>query len=97
MKRVASIFLGAILVIGLCACTQKTPTWEEQYDLGVRYLSERNYEEAIIAFVAAIEIDHKNVDAYLSLADAYAATGDYKSAEKLFSRAYDSGLGGERC
>lgn len=93
MKRVASIFLGAILVIGLCACTQKTPTWEEQYDLGVRYLSEGNYEEAIIAFVAAIEIDPKNVDAYLSLADAYAATGDYKSAEKLFSRAYDSGLG----
>lgn len=93
MKRVASIFLGAILVIGLCACTQKTPTWEEQYDLGVRYLSEGNYEEAIIAFVAAIEIDPKNVDAYLSLADAYAATGDYKSAEKLFSRTYDSGLG----
>lgn len=32
-------------------------SWQEQYDLGVRYLSKSNYEEAIIAFTAAIGID----------------------------------------
>ena len=92
MKRVASIFFGAILVIGLCACTQKTPTWEEQYDLGVRYLSDGNYEEAIIAFTAAIEIDPKNVDAYLSLVAAYVAAGDHGSVEELFSKVCDSDM-----
>ena len=49
-----------LLVVLLClsACGQSAEsTWQEQYDLGVRYLSEGNYEEAIIAFTAAIEID----------------------------------------
>ena len=37
--------------------------WQEQYDLGVRYLSDGNYEDAIIAFTAAIEIDPKKPQA----------------------------------
>ena len=56
----------------LCACGQSAEAaWQEQYDLGVRYLSEGNYEEAIIAFTAAIDIDPKQPDAYLGLADVY--------------------------
>ena len=31
--------------------------WQEQYDLGVQYLSKGTYEEAIIVFAAAIEIE----------------------------------------
>ena len=93
MRQAVIMAVGFLLAINLCACGQKATTWQEQYDLGVRYLSEGNYEEAIIAFVAAIEIDPKNMDAYCSLADVYAAIGDYESAEELFSRAYDSNLG----
>ena len=40
-------------------------TWQDYYDLGIRYLSEGNYQEAIIAFTAAIEIDPKLTDAYM--------------------------------
>lgn len=100
MKRVASIFLGAILVIGLCACTQKAPTWEEQYDLGVRYLSDGNYEEAIIAFTAAIKIDAKRAEAYVGRGSAYigceetaenlaAALADYEMAVSLGDKTLD--------
>lgn len=39
--------------------------------MGVRYLSEGNYEEAIIAFTAAIEIDPKRAEAYVGRGDAY--------------------------
>lgn len=39
--------------------------------MGVRYLSEGNYEEAIIAFTAAIEIDPKQAPAYVGRGDAY--------------------------
>ncbi len=53
------------------AIEDETPTWQEQYDLGVRYLSEGNYEEAIIAFTAAIEIDPKQAPAYIGRGDAY--------------------------
>ena len=61
-KRVFSLVLVLALALGLCACGSKTPTWQEQYDLGVRYLSDGNYEEAILAFTAAIDIDPKRPD-----------------------------------
>ena len=62
--------------------------WQEKYDLGVRYLSEGNYQEAILAFEAAIEIDPKRAEAYLGLADVYAATGDDNSAQNVLNRGY---------
>ena len=72
IKQIESFFLSVVLVFGLCACGQDAgAAWQEQYDLGVRYLSERNYEEAIIAFTAAIEIDSKRPEAYVGRGDAY--------------------------
>lgn len=84
MKRILTLLLSICLVLGLCACGGSTsaPTWQEQYDLGIRYLSEGNYEEAIIAFTAAIEIDPKRVETYVSLAEAYTGAGDPDSARK---------------
>lgn len=65
-----------LLICVLTACrnneiSREVLTWQEQYDLGVRYLSEGNYEEAIIAFTAAIEIDPKQAPAYVGRGDAY--------------------------
>lgn len=97
MKRVGSILLSNILLICIVACSPDavgTLTWQEQYDLGIRYLSEGNYEEAIIAFTAAIEIDPKQAFAYVGRGDAYmlsdkteenlaAAQADYEQAIEL--------------
>ena len=70
------LFIGAsCMLLLLCACVQNAPSWQEQYDLGVRYLSDGNYEEAIIAFTAAIEIDTKNALAYIGRGDAYLGQG----------------------
>lgn len=78
MKRMACIMMSLILL--LCSCGQPStteeeennpPIWQEQYDLGIRYLSEGNYEEAIIAFTAAIEIDPKRAEAYVGRGNAY--------------------------
>ena len=86
MKRICSLFLSLCLVLGLCACGQKAeeapaaPTWQEQYDLGIRYLSEGNYEEAIIAFTAAIEIDPKRPEAFFGRGDAYEKLDDLEQA-----------------
>lgn len=79
MKTVFGILLLILITIILVACgqegsvpqTENTSTWQEQYNLGVRYLSEGNFEEAIIAFVAAIEIDPKQAPAYTGRGDAY--------------------------
>lgn len=81
MRRILGLLTVVFLLMGLCACEQSTQTqWQEQYDLGVRYLSDGNYEEAIIAFTAAIEIDPKRVETYESLANAYIAIGDEDAA-----------------
>ena len=88
MKRFFYILLAALLLLTLAACSKapeadaadEAPDWQAQYDLGVRYLSEGNYEEAILAFEAAIEIDPRNADAYRKLAEAYEKTGDEDAA-----------------
>ena len=85
MKKAVCVWL-AVLLLGLCACTA-TAAWQEQYDLGVRYLSEGNYREAIIAFNAAIEIDPKRAEAYIGLADAYEAQGDVERARQVLTDA----------
>ena len=87
MKKRAIIlkpFLCLILIFGLCGCGEKAPTWQEQYDLGVRYLSEGNYEETIIAFTAAIEIDQKRTETYTGLAETYLAMGEYDKANEVW-------------
>ena len=88
MKRIWIAFALAMLMV-LSACGQQVSvqdagtadapsgmTWQEQYDLGMRYLSEGNYAEAIIAFTAAIEIDPKQALAYVGRGQAYIFSGE---------------------
>lgn len=102
MKRTISLVL--LVVIGLLpvvGCGQKAPNWQEQYDLGVRYLSEGNYEDAIIAFTAAIEIDPNRAEAYVGRGDAYIKSGetlsfaqmDYEQAIELDETLVEAYLG----
>ncbi len=74
--KVTKSCLIATILLYLAACGVSGPTWQEKYDLGVRYLSEGNYEEAIIAFTAAIEIDPKQASAYVGRGDAYMVSGE---------------------
>lgn len=48
---------------------------DNQLKLANKYLREGQYEESILAFEKAIQIDPKNVDARLGLAKAYVAVG----------------------
>ena len=87
MKRITTLFLTGLLLLSLIACGAKD-AWQEQYDLGFRYLNEGNYQEAVIAFEAAIEIDAKRPEAYLGAADGYVGLGDYASARSILERGY---------
>ena len=91
MRRMCSFLLALILMLGLISCAQNMGTqWQEQYDLGVRYLSEGNYKEAIIAFTAAIEIDPMKADAYLSLAEVYMVDDSAEEAANILKRGYEA-------
>lgn len=90
MKQMIERLVVVFLLISLCACGQKSTAWQEQYDFGVRYLSDGNYEEAIIVFTAAIEIDPKRPEAYISLADAYIGIGDYDEARRVLQEGQEA-------
>lgn len=98
MKQFTCVFLTIILLLSLAACSKapeaaepadEAPDWQTQYDLGVRYLSEGNYEEAILAFEAAIEIDPKRPEAYKQLAEVYYELGEDEKAENTLRQGYE--------
>lgn len=43
----------------------------EQLELGQKYLTEQNYEEAVVAFNKVIELEPKNREAYIERGDTY--------------------------
>ena len=47
MKRRIGIGIGIVLLLGVFLLTgcKKEPTWQDQYDLGMKYLEEGDYEE----------------------------------------------------
>ena len=69
------IFLLASTLISSCG-KSTLEKWKEQYDLGQQYLLEENYEEAIVAFTAAIEIEPNQADAYIGRGNAYVLSGE---------------------
>lgn len=90
MKGKAAILsMLCVSLLILASCASKVSAWQEQYDLGVRYLEDGNYEEAVIAFTAAIEIDEKMSEAYIGLADAYIGMGDFTSAIEILEDVYE--------
>lgn len=89
MKKFRHVWSIICLMLLLLACTtgqpdsmQKPiqgPTWQELYDLGVRYLSEGNYQGDILALTAAIKIDPKQAPAYVDRGGAYVKSGETES------------------
>lgn len=73
--------LWLCVMLAFTGCASKTESYQDKYDLGVKYVSEGNYEEAIIALNAAIEIDPKQAAPYLELADIYIKKSDIGNAK----------------
>ena len=89
MKKFITIFLTISLIFSLTSCTNvQKSDWQEHLDLGQKYLLDGDYEQAIIEFNKVIEIEPKNVDAYLGLAEAYVAARDYDSAISVLEQGY---------
>lgn len=83
VASVVALISGCLLIALAVNGTQDMDVWQEQYDLGVRYFSEGKYEEAVIAFLAAIEIDPARPDAYWGAAQTYVAMGDQTAAIQI--------------
>ena len=72
-RRIVPLIVLSLL---LAACdNSQSARLKECLDLGQKYMTEMNYEEAIIAYNKALEIDPKNVDVYQALANIYEFRG----------------------
>ena len=91
------ILVALILVVVLIAvvCTVllvrsgREKKLNEQLKLAERYLDELDYDKAIAAYREVLEIDEMNVDAYLGIAKAYVAKGQYDKAIRTLEKGYD--------
>lgn len=88
-----AVCLSFFLALVLTACGNKAQAYQDKYDLGAKYVSDGNYEEAIIAYTAAIKIDVKNPAAYLARGKAYVLSGEttnsLETALEDFNRAVE--------
>ena len=60
---------------------------DRQLALAEKYMSELNYEAAVLAYRAAIEIDPKNVEAYQGAVEAYSLADNKDGFEDLYTDA----------
>lgn len=79
---VAAVAAAALLIPGMLANNR----WQEQYDLAAEYLEDGDYEDALEAFLEAINLDPERAEAYLGAAEAYMAQGDREEAERILKK-----------
>ena len=92
MKNSKNALIGGIFLLGamlsLSAC-KKQPTWQDQYDLGMKYLEEGDYEEALASFQAAVAIDDKKTETYTQMLTVYEEQNEESQAEETIWNVVD--------
>lgn len=88
MKRrvviISIIIVLAVVIIGLTTANAiQNRAVRSQMNLGNKYLTEGNYQEAVLAFEKAISIDTKNVEARIMLTEALVNADKPKDAETV--------------
>ncbi len=73
-----TVFLAAVSIMAVLIAQSSSPErrLRKQLESAERYLAELDYEQAIVAYRSAIEIDPKNEAAYVGLVDTYIAWAD---------------------
>lgn len=87
---ISGIILVGVVIVLIMIFSQPNTNSElsEQISLGEKYLTEENYDEAIVAFKKAIQIDPNDPQLYIQLADAYIGKGDKDSAVETLENGY---------
>ena len=86
LKRIAktlAVFTLLLVLLSACARTERPLTADELLNLGEKYLLEMNYEQALVQFLAVIEVERMNPRGYMGAAEAYVGLGDTDSAVQI--------------
>lgn len=79
----ACVLLVTLLASGCTAPASSSADVSGKLELAVKYLSESNYEQAILAYREVIKVDKRNATAYKGLGMAFALQDDMAQAEKV--------------
>ncbi|WP_105305018.1 tetratricopeptide repeat protein [Anaerolactibacter massiliensis] len=77
MKKILECLLAGMMVLSLAGCGK---SYASLYEKALKSINAGNYEEAVTYLKEAIEIDPKQAEAYLTLADAYTDQGSTDDA-----------------
>lgn len=86
---IAILLIAIIALVGvyLINGTSGGNDYREHVEDGNKYLSSLDYDNAIASFKLAIELDETKEEAYIGLAEAYEARGDYLLAQNAYNDA----------
>ncbi len=78
----------SLAVVGIIAMSKgnSAPSSAELLSLGEKYLSELDYEQALVQFLKVIEIEPMNERAYLGAAEAYVGLGQTEEAVSILEQ-----------
>ncbi len=62
---------------------------QKQLNLGTKYLDDMDYEQALVAFEAALDIDPMNADAYLGIVEVYIRINEFEKALEVAKEGYE--------
>jgi len=85
-KRTLFIIMALIMLISACAKPVVAPTAFELLDLGEKYLLELNYEQALVQFLAVIDVEPMKPRGYTGAAEAYFGLGDMDAAKIILEQ-----------
>ena len=89
------VVVVAIVVVVMATVGGSKNPYDRHMELAQRYLDDLQYEQAIAEYKAAIEIEPKNEEAYLALADIYVQQGDYEAALDILNQGLEQTESGE--
>lgn len=98
MKKKLPIIIAAVaaaLVVIILIVTYLAPfltrraSIEEQFRIAAEYIAELDYDSALLAFNRVLEIDPKNVEAYLKIADIHIVKEDPDAALQALQTALE--------
>ena len=91
-KKILLVIIGLeIVMIGGIAAfvfylSSDTVRINRQMEQAQRFMLEEDYEQAIASYQFVIDIDPKNVEAYLGMAETYIAADEQEKAVKILER-----------
>lgn len=88
VQKIRAFGVAVFVAMSLLACGQTDVVWE-QMNQATLYMSEGNYEQAIVSYREVLDADPENVEAYLGIADAYEAMEDYETGLTVLEEAYE--------